>query len=104
MISTNNYICFVIIKTQKPGDCNLGPKDSRCSKSASTMVLPEIICLLWITENLSKAFWEIKRFEDDSGVLPFSDLTLLDIFRIINKDLAWIIEGFTRKNYEIKRI
>ena len=25
MISTNNYICFVIIKTQKPGDCNLGP-------------------------------------------------------------------------------
>ena len=23
MISTNNYICFVIIKTQKPGDCNL---------------------------------------------------------------------------------
>ena len=25
MISTNNYICFVIIKTQQPGDCNLGP-------------------------------------------------------------------------------
>jgi len=25
MISTNNYICFVIIKTQKPGDYNLGP-------------------------------------------------------------------------------
>ena len=25
MISTNNYICFVIIKTQKLGDCNLGP-------------------------------------------------------------------------------
>ena len=25
MISTNNYICFVIIKTPKPGDCNLGP-------------------------------------------------------------------------------
>jgi len=25
MISTNNYICFVIIKTQKSGDCNLGP-------------------------------------------------------------------------------
>ena len=25
MISTNNYICFVIIKTQIPGDCNLGP-------------------------------------------------------------------------------
>jgi len=25
MISTNNYIYFVIIKTQKSGDCNLGP-------------------------------------------------------------------------------
>jgi len=25
MISTNNYICFVIIKTQKPVDFNLGP-------------------------------------------------------------------------------
>ena len=23
MISTNSYICFVIIKTQQPGDCNL---------------------------------------------------------------------------------
>jgi len=28
MISTNNYICFVIIKTQKQGDCNLGPTDT----------------------------------------------------------------------------
>ena len=27
MISTNNYICFLIIKTQKLGDCNLGPTD-----------------------------------------------------------------------------
>jgi len=25
MISTNNYIYFVIIKTPKLGDCNLGP-------------------------------------------------------------------------------
>ena len=25
MISTNNHICFAIIKTIKPGDCNLGP-------------------------------------------------------------------------------
>ena len=25
LISTNNYICFVIIKTLKPSDCNLGP-------------------------------------------------------------------------------
>ena len=24
-ISINNYICFVIIKTLKPGDCTLGP-------------------------------------------------------------------------------
>ena len=29
MISTNNYIYFVIIKTQKPGDCNLGPTSYR---------------------------------------------------------------------------
>ena len=27
MISTNNYKYFVIIKTQKSVDCNLGPTD-----------------------------------------------------------------------------
>jgi len=25
LISTNNHICFVIIKITKLGDCNLGP-------------------------------------------------------------------------------
>jgi len=33
MISTNNYICFVIIKTLKPGDCNLGPTGMNSSSS-----------------------------------------------------------------------
>jgi len=68
----------------------------RCSKTASTTVLPEITCLLWITKNLWEAFWEIKELEDDSGCLPFSDLALFDMVEMINKDLAQNIERFSR--------
>ena len=54
----------------------------KCSKSASTTVLSEITCLLWITENLWDAFWDTKGFKDGLGYLPFSDLGLLDMVKL----------------------
>jgi len=49
-----------------------------CSKSPSTIVLPDITILLWMIENLWDAFCEMKGLEEDSGVFPFSALDLFE--------------------------
>jgi len=41
--------------------------------------------------------------EEDSGCLPFSDLALLDIVEMTNKDFAQNAKRFTRKTMKSRR-
>ena len=75
----------------------------RCSKSPSTIVLPDITVLLWMMKNLWDAFCEIKWLEDDSGVFPFSDLALSDIMKTIIKIMTRIKIDKLEKLRKLKR-
>jgi len=71
MISTNNYICLVIIKTPKPGDCNLGPTKSTNEDDDLTYVIRKANKMMRKKLNKRRNFQRSNGRKDKTGSINY---------------------------------